>query len=126
MKYLLAVLIFILMAAPTYAQGIAEKHFRAATEQGDADFQLYLGMGYLRGTFDSPGGADYDVEGIKWIRKAAKQGHARAQFRLGNEYESGQNIQQDYAEAEKWHRKAAKQGDTDAQERLRKLNAANH
>lgn len=72
------------------------------------------------------GGADYDVEGIKWIRKAAKQGHARAQFRLGNEYESGQNIQQDYAEAERWHRKAAKQGDTDAQERLRKLNAANH
>ena len=56
MKYLLAVLIFILMAAPTYAQGIAEKHFRAAAEQGDADFQLYLGMGYLRGTFDSPGG----------------------------------------------------------------------
>lgn len=128
MKSLLAVLIFVLMAAPVYAQGTAEKYYRAAAEQGDVDFQYLLGAGYLRDILDPPGDADPEVEGIKWIRKAAERGHEGAQFHLGMLYEFGDHIQQDHAKAAMWYRKAAKQGNADAQdglERMRDLKAAN-
>ena len=57
---------------------------------------------------------DYAVA-VKWYRKAAKQGIARAQYNLGLKYYLGQGVSQDYAEALKWYRKAAKQGYANAQ-----------
>jgi hypothetical protein len=57
---------------------------------------------------------DY-AEAVKWYRKAAEQGDAKAQFNLGAAYKSGEGVQQDYAEAEKWYRKAAEQGYAGAQ-----------
>ena len=52
---------------------------------------------------------DY-AEAVKWYRKAAEQGHARAQYSLGFMYYNGRGVPQDYAEAMKWYRKAADQG----------------
>ena len=57
---------------------------------------------------------DY-AEAVKWYRKAAEQGLARAQTWLGSCYYYGNGISQDYAEAVKWFRKAAEQGDASAQ-----------
>ena len=60
---------------------------------------------------------DYN-EAVKWYRKAAEQGHARAQNNLSWMYAHGEGVPQDYAEAVKWSRKAADQGHPGAQNRL--------
>ncbi len=46
---------------------------------------------------------------------AAKQGYARAQYSLGNQYRKGEGVPQDYAEAVRWYRLAAEQGYASAQ-----------
>ena len=46
-----------------------------------------------------------------WIRKAAEQGNADAQWGLGEKYENGEGVPQDYAQAFVWYRKAADQND---------------
>ena len=46
---------------------------------------------------------------MKWYRKAAEQGDAKAQFNLALRYYKGEGVTQDYAEAAKWYRKAAEQ-----------------
>lgn len=51
-----------------------------------------------------------DELAIRWIRKAAVQGHADAQFYLGKCYENGECVNKDFAEAMKWYRKAAENG----------------
>jgi len=55
---------------------------------------------------------------MKWLRKAAEQGHAGAQFWVGTLYKGGNGVTQDYAEAVKWFRKAAEQGDTQGQNNI--------
>jgi FOG: TPR repeat, SEL1 subfamily len=55
----------------------------------------------------------FDV--LKWYRKAAEQGHAEYQLRLGNALVVRNSVPQDYIEAVKWFRKAAEQGDANAQ-----------
>ena len=50
---------------------------------------------------------------VKWYRKAAEQGHVRAQFYLGLICERGigaERLGRDRAEAEKWIKKAAEHG----------------
>jgi TPR repeat protein len=47
---------------------------------------------------------------MRWYRKAADQGHAFAQNNIGNLYNKGQGVTQDYVEALRWYRKAADQG----------------
>ncbi len=37
-----------------------------------------------------------------WLRKAAEQGHARAQNNLGFMYDNGQGVPQDYVQAHMW------------------------
>ncbi len=49
------------------------------------------------------------------ISKAAVQGHAGAQYSLGDMYYKGQGVAQDHAEAVKWWRKADGQGHAAAQ-----------
>jgi TPR repeat protein len=61
------------------------------------------------------------VEAVKWFRKAAEQGHAKAQYALGRSYEMGLGVVADYEEAAKWYRKAAEQGDSEAARSYRKL-----
>ena len=60
---------------------------------------------------------DYAQAAI-WYRKAADQGEAVAQWRLGSLYQAGHGVPQDYAQAAIWYRKAAEQGNADAQEML--------
>jgi general secretion pathway protein A len=53
-----------------------------------------------------------------WFRKAAEQGHAKAQSNLGVMYSEGQGVGKDYNEAVKWCRQAAEQGYAQAQTNL--------
>ena len=56
-----------------------------------------------------------NVEAAYRYRKAAEQGDAAAQFKLGGLYMNGQGVSQDDAQAAVWLRKAAEQGDEGAQ-----------
>jgi hypothetical protein len=82
---------------------------KGLAEQGSADAQLQLGIGYATGR----GVARNDVEAVKWYRKAAEQGNAEAQFFLGKGYAEGRD--KNDTEAVKWYRMAAEQGNAKAQ-----------
>jgi TPR repeat protein len=56
-----------------------------------------------------------ESESLQQLRKAAGEGNADAQTRLGLLYYRGRGVPQDYAEALRWSRKAADQGDAVAQ-----------
>ena len=57
-----------------------------------------------------------DKEEAKQITKAAEQGDADAQFRLGTMYYLGRGVPKDRREAAKWFAKVAEQGHADAQQ----------
>lgn len=57
-------------------------------------------------------------EAVKWVRMAAEQDYAEAQYDLGARYEDGRGMPEDDAEAIRWYRKAAEQGYREAQDRL--------
>ncbi len=58
------------------------------------------------------------AEAVKWYRRAAEQGDARAQNNLGIMYDECRGVPQDDAEALKWYRRAAEQGHALAQSQL--------
>jgi len=64
---------------------------------------------------------DWDSGDIAWLRKAALQGHARAQNRLAEIYELGTGVPKSYKESLKWYKRAASQGDDLAQFNLARL-----
>ena len=48
-------------------------------------------------------GVPQDAAGaVAWYRRAAEQGHARAQYNLGGMYRKGRGVPQDAAEAHMW------------------------
>jgi len=61
---------------------------------------------------------DNHAEAARWFRKAAEQGHAKAQFNLGYLYQTGLGLRQDYAQAVRWYRRAAKHGHSAANANL--------
>lgn len=52
---------------------------------------------------------------MKWFRKSAGQGNARAQNWLGEMYSWGLGVSRNNAEAAEWYRKSAEQGNQDAE-----------
>jgi TPR repeat protein len=54
--------------------------------------------------------AETNPTDISKLRARAEAGNADAQFRLGNAYENGKVVSQDYALALTWYKKAAEQG----------------
>ena len=80
--------------------------FRKSAEQGYADAQYSLGVGYGDGRGVPQDGA----EAAEWYRKATEQGHAEAQANMGSLYASGKGVPQDRAQAYAWFSIAAGQG----------------
>ena len=58
------------------------------------------------------------TESIATLKENAESGSAEAQRSLGEAYETGKGVPQDYAQAASWYRKAAEQGSDDAQLQL--------
>lgn len=54
-------------------------------------------------------------EAVKFYRKAADEGHAEAQLKLGGHYYGGIGVERNFAEAAKWFRRSADQGHLMAQ-----------
>ena len=72
-------------------------------------------------------GVPTDLEvAAEWYRKAADQGHAKAQYELGFLYLSGNGVPADFKVALEWYRKAADNGDPQAQYWLAEWLAGRH
>jgi TPR repeat protein len=62
-------------------------------------------------------GQDVDKDkgtAVEWLRKAAEQGHAGAQYGLAEAYRDGEGVDESLDEAAGWFRKSAEQGNVDA------------
>ncbi len=84
-----------------------KERFRRAT-QGDAGEQQNLAVHFYAIE------KNYE-EAVRWWSLAAEQGHAIAQYSLGNAYNEGKGFEPDYEQAAHWWRLAAEQGYTEAQ-----------
>ena len=56
-----------------------------------------------------------EAEALAAYELAAKNGHAKAQYRLAQRYFLGLGVKKNHAEAMVWYQKAAEQGDAEAQ-----------
>ena len=65
--------------------------------------------------YDAGRGVPGDAaEAFKWYRRAAKQGHATAQYNLGVMYAKGDGVETDRVEAYVWFTLATARGDEEA------------
>jgi uncharacterized protein len=93
---------------------VARNWMLKSAEQGYLPAQDGMGEMYLNNITHNGPITDYG-EPERWLRLAATQGDADAQFWLGTGYERGYFGAIDYREAIKWLRKAAAQGLPNAQ-----------
>ena len=80
--------------------------------RGHAFAQYVLGMSCYNGRDGCV--VDY-AEAVKWLRRAAEQGNARAQCYLGMCYDLGRGVEGNKAAAAEWYRRAAEKGYAEAQ-----------
>lgn len=85
--------------------------FRAAARGGDPERQMELGLVLC---WDW---AAYRA-GFKWVQCAAEQGHVGAQYFLGAELATGENIRKNLRQSAHWYRRAAARGHSEAQYNL--------
>jgi TPR repeat protein len=91
--------------ATVSAQGLDET--RALAENGDAEAQHFLGIGYAEGL----GLLSKDeIEAVKWFRKAAEQNYPSAQCSLGTMYFEGKGVPKDLVQAHAWNNVAGANG----------------
>ena len=101
-----------LSGQPNEAERREFEAVKARADKGDGEAQISLYFRYVNGT----GVARDPAKGIKWLRKAAEQGVARAQCLLGLCYSNGQGMKKpDKFEGVRWLRRAADQGLAEAQ-----------
>jgi hypothetical protein len=109
-----------------WGHGVAEDEARGlalgreGAAAGSCFGQYVVGVCYNNG--DGGVAQDY-TEAVRLYSLAADQGHATAQFNLGQKFEDGYGVAQDRAEAIRWYRLAAAQGQAFAQTRLVQLGA---
>lgn len=86
-------------------------------EAQDVDTQFKVGMSYLNGKHE----LKQPEVAARWLREAAKNNHAGAQYELGKMYRDGVGVEQSDAEAIMWLQKAATWGLLAAQTALKLL-----
>jgi TPR repeat protein len=87
-------------------------------ERGSSGAQVLLAGMYLRGD----GGVARDpAQAASWFEKAAEQGNAYAELKLGDLYAAGEGVAKDAAIAATWREKAANRGNVVAQRLLGKM-----
>lgn len=93
----------------------AVRWYNAAAEQKYAGAQFAMGNIYSKGM----AGIKPDMrKAIDYYKKAAKQGHVKAQNNLASLYYYGNGVRQDFEKAISWYYAAAKQGYPKAQHSL--------
>ena len=81
--------------------------------------QFFLGRAFARGE----GVPRDDARAVELYRKAAEQGHAKAQNNPGSMFVQGLGVTRDETEAAKWSRRAAEQGSEKGQRRADEFRA---
>ena len=100
------------------------KWLRKAVDQGHEGAETVLTMESIMGKAavgslsENENVSPAKLHELDFVRKAAEQGDANAQFRLGEMYVNGFDGEEDESEAVKWYRMAADQGLAQAQFRL--------
>jgi TPR repeat protein len=61
------------------------------------------------------------IEGLKWLRRAARRGDEEAQYNLGSAYLDGEGVKRSILHARTWLSKASKKGHTKARRLLQSL-----
>lgn len=84
----------------------------ALAEQGNMKAQAALGSSYSVGR---DGLMQDKIKAFYWLRKAADQGDASAQYLTGFNYREGDGVRQDYQKALYWLKKSSDQGYARAQ-----------
>jgi tetratricopeptide (TPR) repeat protein len=84
-----------------FAEALGWEKMPDAQEQFQAGEQYYKNNDYPRA--------------LACYQKAAEQGHADAQYMLGNCYYEGKGAEKDYKRAFEWYKKSAEQGNAKAQ-----------
>lgn len=108
-----------------YGEGVEENNqeairwYRMVAVQGNVAAQVKLVTCYLVGDGQNL------KESFKWLQKAAEQGDAFLQDKLGCFYRDGIGVDKNYEEAEKWFQKAAEQGYEEAQDNLESIRRFN-
>jgi len=90
-------------------------YFRLAAEKGDAEGQVQLAL-WLE-TFEDKK-APQNEEAVKWMKTAIDQGHAKANYHMGNFYRAGIGVDADGQKAFEYYTKAAELGISDGVDRL--------
>lgn len=88
----------------------SQKYLKQYAEDAETCYQTAEDYYYGRN-----GKNEDNDEAAKWYLKAAEQGHADAQYKLGGCYENGWGVEEDADAAAEWYLKAAEQGHADAQ-----------
>lgn len=87
--------------------------FKRAAQSGVPEYQMHLGCILCwEDQF-----LDFE-KGIEWIKLAAEQGYTGAQYFLGTEFATGENLGLDLKKAKYWYEKAADAGHSEAQYNL--------
>jgi len=115
-RRLTAAMMAVVALSSTPAVGVAE----AAKKSAAAPETSQYGQGMA--AYNS---GDYATTYRLW-KPLADQGDAGAQYNLGDLYDYGQGVPQDYAQAAYWYRKAADQGYAPAQNNLGVLYDVGH
>ena len=111
-------LVFVLLAAAGFAADTPlAAEWRKKAEAGEAKFQELMGECYADDASSDGIPLDF-AEAVKWFRKAAEQGRAKAQYNLGLMYAKGEGVPKDLVQAHVWWNIAAAQGNEDAKKNL--------
>lgn len=93
-------------------------NLRAAAEQGNSAAIAGVGYALLSGYY---GVTKDEVEGLRWMRKAADLGDPTAMLLLGSALEFGHGVAPDLNGALNWYRKAADRGEARAMTSIGRL-----
>ena len=118
-RTLRTLLVFVLLAA---AAGFAADtplaaEWRKKAEAGDAASQELMGECYADDASSDGIPLDF-AEAVKWFRKAAEQGRAKAQYNLGLMYDKGEGVPKDLVQAHVWWNIAGANGHENAKKNL--------
>src|SRR3954465_12817414 len=100
------VLMLSAQASPDVEQAFADVRARASA--GDVVAQFSRGALLYYGRTDT-------AQAVEWLRKAAAQNYAPAEFQIGQLYDFGFGVPQSDREALSWYRRAAEHGSARAQ-----------
>ena len=105
-------------STPTAAP--ARQTLREAATNGDASAQYEIGQRYANGANGLP---KDDEQAAYWLNRAAEQGLAPAQYRLGTMFEKGLGVPENPTKARTWYERAGAQGNVKAMHNLAVMQA---